>query len=207
MNRETEAPLFRAIGATPYLSPVPVVLVGCGDPEAGKRPNLLTVAWAGICCSHPPMVSISVRKERHSYALIQRTREFTINLVNEPLVRAMDFCGVKSGRDMDKFEALHLTPIPAPMLSSAPALAESPAFLSCLVKDIIPLGSHDLFLAEVAQVCVQNQYFTDTNAIDEKQMELVGYVHGKYRALGPEIGFFGFSVAREQVLRRRMQKK
>ena len=203
---ETATPPFRAIGATTYLSPVPVVMLGCADPEKGKKPNLITVAWAGICCSQPPMLSVSIRKSRHSYELIERTGEFTVNLVGEPLLRAVDFCGVKSGRDMDKFEAMNLTAIPARGLASAPALAESPAYLCCCVKEILPLGSHDLFLAEVEQVCVQERYFTESGAIDEKEMELVGYVHGKYRALGAELGFFGFSVAREKALRRRMGK-
>lgn len=196
-------PVFRAIGATTYLSPMPAVLIGCADRVEGARPNLITVAWTGICCSHPPMLSISLRKERHSYALIERSREFTVNLVGEPLLRAMDFCGVKSGRGVDKFEALGLTAIPAAPLTHAPALAESPAYLCCRVQEILPLGSHDLFLAEIAQVCVQERYFTETGAINEKQMQLVGYVHGKYRALADEIGFFGFSVAREAVLKQR----
>jgi len=200
------AAAFRPIGATPYLSPVPVVMVGCADPEAGFRPNLITVAWAGTCCSRPPMLSISLRKERHSYALIKRTGEFTVNLVSEKLLNAMDFCGVKSGRDIDKFEALGLTAIPAPALDFAPALAESPAFLCCKVRQILPLGSHDLFLAEITQVCVGEEYFTETGAINEKRMALVCYVHGKYRSLADEIGFFGFSVAKEDVRRRRMGK-
>ena len=203
---KTERSSFRAIGATPYLSPVPVVLIGCADPKAGIAPNLITVAWAGICCSHPPMLSISVRKSRHSYDLIARTGEFTVNLVSEALLNAADFCGVKSGRDLDKFEVLGLTAVAAPGLDAAPALAESPAYLCCRVHSIQPLGSHDLFLANITQVCVQERYFTDTGAIDEAKMKLVGYVHGKYRALGAEIGFFGFSVAKKSVRTRRLAK-
>lgn len=198
------APGFRAIGATPYLSPVPAVLVGCGDPQRGMRPNLITVAWTGICCSHPPMLSISLRKERHSHGLIERTREFTVNLANEDLLRPLDYCGVKSGRDHSKFEILGLTAIPAPPLTHAPALGESPAFLCCRVKDILPLGSHDLFLADILRVCVQERYFTPSGSIDEQAMKLVGYVHGKYRALGGELGFFGFSIAGREALLRRM---
>lgn len=199
-------PGFQAIGATPYLSPVPAVLVGCADPQGGLGPNLITVAWAGICCSKPPMLSISLRKERHSYGLIRRTGEFTVNLVGRALLKATDFCGVKSGRDLDKFEALGLHAIPAPPLALAPALGESPAFLCCRVKEVLPLGSHDLFLAEILQVWVKEAYFTDSGAIDETAMDLVGYVHGKYRALGAELGFFGYSVAGEKALRRRMPK-
>lgn len=200
-------PRFTAIGPTPYLSPVPVVLVGCADPAQGQGPNLITVAWAGICCSKPPMLSISLRKERHSHGLIRRTGEFTVNLVSEALLHATDFCGVKSGRDMDKFQTLGLTPVPAPPLAAAPALGESPAFLCCQVKEVRPLGSHDLFVAQILQVCVQETYFTASGAIDETAMKLVGYVHGKYRALGEELGFFGYSVAGEKALRRRMPKK
>ncbi len=200
-------PVFRPIGATAYLCPVPAVLVGCADPERGAGPNLITVAWTGICCSHPPMLTISLRKERYSYALIARTGEFTVNLVGQPLVKAMDFCGVKSGREMDKFQALGLTALPAEKLTVAPALAQSPAYLSCRVKEILPLGSHDLFLAEILEVCVGESFFTETGAIDETAMALVGYVHGKYRALGAELGFFGYSVASPKALRRRMAGK
>ena len=197
---------FRPIGATAYLCPIPSVLVGCGDPKRGLRPNLITVAWAGICCSHPPMLSVSLRKERHSYAMIERTGEFTVNLVGESLLFAMDYCGVKSGRDEDKFQSLGLHAIPAQGLCCAPALQESPAYLSCCVKEIMPLGSHDLFLADIVEVCVREVFLTETGAIDEKRMELVGYVHGKYRALGEEIGFFGYSVASAEVLKRRMEE-
>ena len=202
---------FRAIGPTPYLYPTPAVLVGCAglhpDAEGSGRPNLTTVAWAGITCSHPPMLSIAVRPERHSRALLTETQEFTVNLVGEPLLRAMDFCGVKSGRDVDKFAVLGLHPLPAPELRYAPALAEAPAFLSCRVQQVIPLGSHDLFLAEILQVSVQDAYFRPDGSIDEAAMKLVGFVHGKYRALGPEIGFFGFAVAGDAALRRRLPAK
>lgn len=202
---------FRAIGPTPYLYPTPAVLIGCAGahsaPEDAGRPNLITVAWAGICCSHPPMLSIAVRPERHSHALLTETREFTVNLVGEPLLCAMDYCGVKSGRDVDKFAVLGLHAIPTPELRYAPALAEAPAFLSCRVQQVIPLGSHDLFLAEILQVNVQDNYFRPDGSIDEAAMQLVGFVHGKYRALGPEIGFFGFAVAGDAALRRRMPAK
>lgn len=204
-SREQGTLSFRAIGATPYLCPVPTVLVGCKGSERDARPNLITVAWTGVCCSHPPMLSISLRKERHSYALIEHTREFTVNLVGEPLLSAMDHCGVKSGRDEDKFLTLGLTAIPAQGLHTAPALLESPAYLSCRVRQILPLGSHDLFLAEIVEVCVGESFFTETGAIDEKKMRLVAYVHGKYRALADEIGFFGYSVANPAALRRRME--
>lgn len=198
---------FRAIGATTYLCPTPAVLVGCaGDGEWTRgedRPNLVTVAWAGICCTRPPMIGISLRPERYSYELIRRSGEFTVNLVGEPLLAAMDFCGVRSGRDVDKFAALGLTAVQAAKLAVAPALLEAPAYLSCSVRQVLPLGSHDLFLAEIVEVQVGEAYFRTDGSIDEQAMRLVAYVHGKYRALDEELGFFGFSVAGEAALRRR----
>lgn len=198
---------FRSIGATTYLSPVPVVMLGCADPENGIKPNLITIAWAGIVCSKPPMVSVSIRKERYSHEIIKKTGEFTLNLTSEALCEATDFCGVKSGRDMDKFAAMNLTPIPAPGLSVAPAVQQAPAFLSCKVRSITELGSHDLFIAEVVDVSIAEEYFTETGAINEEAMKLVGYVHGKYRALGDVLGFFGYSIASEDALRRRGLKR
>ena len=200
---------FRAIGPTTYLCPTPAVLLGCADgaanaPDGEPRPNLVTVAWTGICCTKPPMLSVSLRPERYSHALISKSGEFTVNLIGEPLVKAMDFCGVKSGRDVDKFQALDLHAIPAPSLSVAPALEEAPAFLCCKVRQILPLGSHDLFLAEIVEVCVRDTFFRDDGSIDEAAMRLVAYVHGKYRALGAELGFFGYSVAGPDALKRRM---
>lgn len=199
----TPNPIFREIGPTTYLSPIPSVLVGCADPANGHRPNLITIAWAGVVCSKPPMVSISIRKERHSHALVKNTGEFTVNLIGRELLREMDFCGVKSGRDVDKFAHLGLTAIPAPGLSVAPAIAEAPAFLSCKVRQIIELGSHDLFIGEVRQVSVADRYFREDGSINEDAMNLIGYVHGSYHAVSEAQGFFGYSVASEEALRRR----
>lgn len=198
---------FRSIGPTTYLSPVPVVMLGCADPANGIRPNLITVAWAGVVCSKPPMISVSIRKERYSHGIISETGEFTLNLTGEALCRATDFCGVKSGREVDKFAAMALTPIPAAGLTVAPAVAEAPAYLSCKVKQIIELGSHDLFLAEVVDVNIAEEYFTETGAINEEAMQLVGYVHGKYRALSDVLGFFGYSIASDEALERRGLKR
>ena len=198
---------FRSIGAPTYLSPVPVVMLGCADPAANIRPNLITVAWAGVVCSKPPMVSVSIRKERFSHGIIKNTGEFTINLTSQALCRATDFCGVKSGRDVDKFAAMELTPIPAPGLSVAPAVAQAPAVLRCKVKDIIELGSHDLFLAEIVDVNIADKYFTESGSINEEAMELVGYVHGKYRAMSDVLGFFGYSIASDEALQRRGMKR
>lgn len=198
---------FRSIGPTTYLSPVPVVMLGCADPANGIRPNLITVAWAGVVCSKPPMISVSIRKERYSHGIISKTGEFTLNLTGEALCRATDFCGVKSGREVDKFAAMALTPTPAAGLTAAPAVAEAPAYLSCKVKQIIELGSHDLFLAEVVDVNIAEEYFTETGAINEEAMQLVGYVHGKYRALSDVLGFFGYSIASDEALERRGLKR
>lgn len=200
---------YRAIGATTYLCPTPVVLVGCAadggwKTGAGGRPNLITVAWAGVCCSKPPMIGIAVRPERFSHGLIAASGEFTVNLVGEPLLRATDYCGVKSGRDMDKFAELGLTALPADGLDAAPALAEALAYLSCKVRQTVSLGSHDLFLGEIVQVNVHDVYFQADGSIDEKAMALVAYVHGQYRALGDELGFYGYSVAGPEALERRM---
>lgn len=194
---------FRAIGPTTYLGPIPAVLLGCADPENGYGPNLITVAWTGVVCSKPPMVSVSLRKSRLSYDLIRRTGEFTLNLVGRELCRAADFCGVKSGRELNKFETCGLTPVAAPPLTVAPAVEEAPAYLCCQVKDIQELGSHDLFLAEVKEARIAEEFFTPSGSIREENMELVAYVHGRYHVVGEELGFFGYSVASPEALKRR----
>lgn len=182
-----------------FLYPVPAVLVSCATTEG--KPNVFTVAWTGTVCSDPPMVSISVRKSRYSYDLIRETGEFVINLTTEKLVRAADFCGVRSGRDLDKFEACGLTPVPGQRVK-APSVAESPVSLECRVRQILELGSHDLFLAEV--VCVQ----ADENLIDSRgrfHMEdagLIAYSHGQYCALGRTLGTFGCSVRKKKTGKR-----
>ena len=197
---------FCTIGPTTYLCPIPSVLVGCVDAQ-GERPNLITVAWTGIVCSKPPMLSVSLRKDRYSHGLITQTGEFTVNLPSSDLCEAMDFCGVKSGRDVDKFAALGLTAVPAPGLDCAPGLAQAPAFLSCRVKQVMELGSHDLFLADIVQVSVAERYFRADGSIDEEAMRLVSYVHGKYRALSDVLGFFGYSVASPEAKARRGLKE
>ncbi|MDY3817130.1 MAG: flavin reductase family protein [Candidatus Limiplasma sp.] len=194
---------FRQIGPTTYLCPIPAVMLGCANPDKGIAPNLITVAWTGVVCSKPPMVSVSIRKERYSHDIIQETGEFTLNLVGRSLCKAMDFCGVKGGRDVDKFAAMNLIPMAAPGLTAAPAVAQAPAFLSCKLHSVTELGSHDLFLARVVQVSVQDRYFRPDGSIDEDAMELVSYIHGKYHATGEALGFFGYSLASPQALRRR----
>ena len=198
-----QEPKFRTIGPTTYLSPIPCVMVGCADPANGVKPNLITVAWAGVVCSKPPMISVSIRKERFSHAIISRTGEFTVNLVGQDLCKAMDFCGVKSGRDVDKFAHLGLTAVPAPGLEHAVGVGEAPAFLSCKVHQVIELGSHDLFIGAVQQVSVADRYFKPDGSIDEDAMRLVNYIHGKYHSVSDPLGFFGFSVASPRALERR----
>lgn len=185
------------------LGPVPPVLVSCGE---GESANLITIAWAGTVCTQPPRVSISVRPTRHSYGLINESGEFVINLPTTTLAKAVDWCGVKSGKDVDKFAAMGLHTAPASKVG-CPLLAESPVNLECRVFQRIELGSHDLFLAEVVQVYVADEYFTESGSIREEDMELVAYVHGKYCAVGKPLGFFGYSVASPDALKRRKNQK
>ena len=200
-----QTPSFRVIGPTTYLCPIPAVMLGCAAPEGGD-PNLITVAWTGVVCSKPPMLSVSIRKERLSHDLIARSGEFTLNLIGRDLCHAMDYCGVKSGREVNKFAHLGLDAIPAPGLAHAPAVAQAPAFLSCKVHSVQELGSHDLFLASIVQVSVQERYFLADGSIDESAMQLVAYVHGKYHVVGDALGFFGYSIASPEALERRMKK-
>ncbi len=196
---------FRPIGATTFLAPIPAVLVSCRGTEPGfERDNLITIAWAGVVNSDPPMVSVSIRPQRHSYAQIRQSGAFCVNLVDRSLCRAADFCGVKSGRDVDKFAELGLHARQAEGFP-APALDEAPLFLCCRVERIVPLGSHDLFLARVEQVYVRDALFDEDGALHMGKANLVAYAHGEYFPLEsrPQ-GFFGYSVAREDVLRRRL---
>lgn len=175
------------------LYPVPAVMVSCG--REGEKPNIITVAWAGTICSEPAMVSISVRKERFSYGIIKETGEFVINLVNKPLVRATDYCGVKSGRDVDKFMEMRLTP-QASRYIKAPGIEESPVNIECRVKEVKELGSHDMFIAQVVGVTIDNQYMNDKGKFNLNTSGLVSYSHGEYYELGKKLGSFGYSVKR-----------
>lgn len=181
------------------LYPVPAVMVSCARP--GEKPNIITVAWAGTVCSSPAMLSISVRRERHSYDIIKESGNFVVNLVNRNLVYATDYCGVKSGRDVDKFQEMKLTPLPSQHVD-APGIEESPVNLECRVTQIIPLGTHDMFLAEIVGVTVDEQYMDEKGKFRLNESGLVSYSHGEYFELGKKLGSFGYSVKKKQVRRR-----
>lgn len=178
------------------LNPAPAVMVSCALP--GERPNIITVAWAGTVCSEPPMVSVSVRKSRHSHRLIRESGEFVVNLVPASLARACDLCGVKSGRDTDKFAAAHLTAAPAPGLETAPLIAESPVNLCCKVERVLELGSHDMFLGRIVQVAVEERLLDRKGKLDLRKADLIAYSHGEYLRLGEAVGRFGFSVKKSK---------
>lgn len=176
-----------------FVYPIPAVLVSCGDE---KEKNILTIAWTGTICTDPAMVYISVRKERHSYDIIKRTGEFCINLTNEDLAYATDYCGVKSGRDINKFEEMHLTPEKASIIK-APMIKESPVSIECRLKEIKELGSHDMFIAEVLAINVDDKYLDETGKFDMQKCKLIAYSHGEYFKLGEKIGKFGYSVKKK----------
>lgn len=184
------------------LNPEPPVLVSCGSMEAA---NLITIGWTGTICTQPSMVSISVRPERYSYQLIKDSGEFVINLPTRKLVRAVDWCGVKSGRDYDKFAEMKLTPLPASTVS-CPILAESPVNLECQVTQVIPLGSHDLFLAKVTAVDVDEALLDEKGKLCLERADLIVYSHGEYFALGKQLGTFGYSVRKKAALQRRKKR-
>ena len=173
------------------LYPVPAVMVSCG--REGETPNIITVAWAGTICSDPAMVSISVRKERFSHSIIRDTGEFVINLVNKRLVRATDYCGVKSGRDVDKFKELGLHISPASEVS-APLLDESPVNIECRVTQVLRLGTHDMFVAKVVSVHADEKYMDENGKFSLEKADPIAYSHGTYYTLGEKLGTFGYSV-------------
>ncbi len=172
------------------LSPVPPALVSCAY---GGRDNLITVAWTGIVNSEPPKTYISVRPERFSYNLIKESGEFVINLPSCHIIRSIDFCGCRSGRDTDKFAACGLTR-QRPSAVSCPLVAESPVSLECKVTDVIELGSHHMFLADIAAVDVDESYIDENGRLRMEKCSLAAYAHGQYFALGKKIGSFGYSV-------------
>ncbi len=181
--------------------PLPAVLVSCGANEAEY--NMLTIAWVGTICTNPAMCYISIRPERHSYPIIRRTGEFVINLTNEALARATDWCGVKSGKDFNKFTEMGLTAMRGEKVS-APIIAEAPLSIECKVKETIPLGSHDMFLAEVVNIQADEQYIDpQTGTFDLEKAKLITYSHGHYYKLGEEIGRFGWTVRKKKQSKRK----
>lgn len=173
------------------LNPVPAVMVSVSDGN-GKN-NIITVAWAGTICTNPPMLSISVRPERYSYEMIKSTKEFVVNLTTKDLVRACDYCGVTSGRDVDKFEKMKLTPIKLPNVS-VPGIKESPVNIECRVKKIEELGSHTMFIADVVGVTVDDEYMDEKGKFNINYTGLVMYSHGEYFVMGEKLGKFGYSI-------------
>lgn len=173
------------------LNPVPAVMVTVADKE--KNANIITVAWAGTVCTNPPMVSISVRPERHSYHMIEETGEFVINLVTDELVKACDYCGVVSGKDVNKWEKMKLTPF-AVANCNIPAIQESPVNIACKVVEKKELGSHTMFLAEVLSVTVEDTHMNETGKFLINELGLVMYSHGEYFSMGEKLGKFGYSI-------------
>ena len=177
------------------LYPLPAVMVSCQRP--GEKANIITLAWVGTVNSDPPMVSISVRQERYSYDIIRETGEFVINLTTESLVKATDYCGVRSGRDVDKFKEMGLTYCQSKEIA-VPGIAESPVCMECRVKQEIPLGSHTMFVAEVLAVSVDETYMDETGKFSLDRTGLIAYSHGEYLTLGEKIGSFGYSVRKKK---------
>lgn len=173
------------------LYPLPAVMVSVAD-KAGNT-NIFTVAWAGTICTNPPMLSISVRPSRFSHHMIEETGEFVINLTTDKLAYATDYCGVKSGKDVDKWKEMRLTPV-ASELVKAPAIKESPVNIECRVTETKKLGSHDLFLAEVVAVHVDERYMDEKGGFHLSNAKPIAYCHGEYFDLGKKIGKFGYSV-------------
>ena len=176
--------------------PLPAVLVSCGATEVEY--NLLTVAWVGTICSNPPMCYISVRPERHSYPILKKNMEFVINLTTKDMAYATDWCGVRSGKNYRKFEEMHLTPGKASMVK-APIVEESPLCIECRVKEIIGLGSHDMFIADVVNVKADDKFLDpETGKFDMERANLLVYEHGGYYETGAKIGKFGWSVEKKK---------
>lgn len=196
------------------LYPLPAVMVSCqllndtyenAKPELLGKPNIITVAWAGTVCTNPPMLSISVRPSRYSYHIIEESGEFVVNLTTEALARATDYCGVRSGREHDKFSEMNLTPQPSGHIK-APGIAESPVNIECRVKQILPLGSHSLFLADVVGVTIDETYLDVNGKFDLNAAGLLTYSHGEYFLLGKKLGKFGYSVAKKKTGKKKTHK-
>ncbi len=185
--------------------PLPAVMVSCGSEPSEY--NILTVSWTGTVCTDPAMCYISVRPERHSYNIIRKTGEFVINLTTKSLAYAADWCGVKSGRQYDKFREMGLTAVPASRIK-APLIKESPVNIECIVREIRELGSHHMFISEVVAVHADENYYNEESGVFKlREAEPLCYVHGKYYEIGKLIGKFGYSVERKKKKRKKMNSK
>ena len=185
------------------MAPLPTVMVSCGDME---NSNIITIAWTGIINSNPPMTYVSVQRSRHSHDIIAESGEFVINLTTVELAKAMDFCGVRSGRDIDKFTHLGLTREAGDHVS-APMIAESPVNLECKVTEMKSFPTHDMFIAEIVAIHIDDKYVDEKGAYDFGSMDLVSFTHGKYyRHKSTELGFFGYSVMKPKTAKRRRKK-
>lgn len=180
--------------------PLPAVMVSSG--ATPEEYNVMTVSWTGTICTNPPMCYVSIRPERYSYDIIKRNGCFVINLTNKDLAKATDFCGVRSGRDGDKFKLAGITPGKAEIVS-APTVEESPVSIECRVKEIVPLGSHDMFIADVVNVLVDEKYIDEADKLDMAAMDLIAYTHGEYFDVNNPRGFFGWSVRKKSVIKRK----
>ncbi len=186
------------------LYPVPPVMVSCQ--RENEKPNIITVAWAGTINTNKPMLSISVRPERYSYNIIKETGEFVVNLTTKDLVFATDYCGVRSGRDVDKFKEMHLTPCESCAIKT-PGIAESPVNIECKVIEIKEMGSHHMFIAEVVGVNVDDKYMDEKGKFHLNSANLITYSHGEYYELGKKLGRFGYSVQKKKIQKKTNKKK
>jgi len=185
------------------LYPVPSVMVSCGLHDGEK--NIVTIAWTGIICSDPPMLYISVRPERYSHGIIKNSGEFVVNIPNKKLAFATDFCGVKSGRDIDKFEHLNLHAVESNKVK-APYIDECPISIECKVKEIVSLGSHDMFISEICCVNVDESLLDEKDKLHLERADLICYSHGEYWTLKESLGHFGYSIRKKEVIQRERKK-
>jgi len=185
--------------------PVPAALISCGSKE--NTQNLITISWTGTVNTNPPMLYISIRPERHSYDIIKNEMEFVLNLTTKDMAFATDWCGVKSGKDVNKFKEVNLHPIPASIVK-CPMVKEAPINIECKVKQIVPLGSHDMLIAEIVKIHADEKFIDkETDTFDMQKAKLIAYSHGFYYELGNKIGKFGFSVKKKKRNERVRKKK
>lgn len=187
------------------LYPLPAVMVSVADKEGNQ--NIITVAWTGTICSDPAMLYISVRPQRHSYQMIRETGEFVVNLTTKQLVKATDYCGVRSGRNVDKWKEMHLTPGKAETLSYAPIIEESPVNIECKVTEVKELGTHHMFIAEVKAVRISDEYLNENGKFELNATDLITYSHGEYLETGKVIGTFGYSVRKKTKSKKKKNTK